>query len=209
MPVLDAAPSFAEAAAADGIELRAGETFEWLTEAGHRGLETAAMNRRDPALREPVTEAVAVLTAIYELFGGDVAVMRSLRMNFFLPVDLMHEPTGTVIQLDESPHFTSFRLSTLDLYPPGVAVGFDLDVYRELSREWAPQTDKLDRSFAAKGFGFGGRQKERAYRDALLDLGAPAMGLSPVVRIVALDGDGAAAYAREREALAKVLGARS
>jgi hypothetical protein len=35
------------------------------------------------------------------------------------------------------------------------------------------------------------------------------MGLSPVVRIVALDGDGAAAYAREREALAKVLGARS
>ncbi|HWF25983.1 MAG TPA: hypothetical protein VG275_11075 [Solirubrobacteraceae bacterium] len=206
MPVLDAAPSFEEAAAADGIELQPQRTFDWLTEAGHMGLETAAMNRRDPALREPVTAAVAVLTAIYESFGGNVAVMRSLRMNFFVTVDLVHEPTGTVIQLDESPHFTSFRLTTLDLYPPDVAVGFDIDVFRELSREWAPQTDMLDRAFAAKGFGFGGRQKERAYRDALLDLGAPAMGLPPVVRIVALDGDGAAAYAREREALAKLLG---
>jgi hypothetical protein len=206
VPVLDAAPAFAEAAKADGIELGAGETFDWLTEAGHRGLEIAAMNRRDPALREPVTAAVAVLAAIYDSFGGNAAVMRSLRMNFFLPVDLMHEPTGTVIQLDESPHFTSFRLTTLDLYPPDAAVGFDLEAFRELSREWAPQTDNLNRSFAAKGFGFGGRQKERAYRDALLDLGAPAMGLPPAVRIIALDGDGEAAYAREREALAKLLG---
>jgi hypothetical protein len=206
VPVVDAAPSFADAAAADGIELHALATFDWLTEAGHRGLETAAMNRRDPALREPVTAAVAALNAIYERFGGNAAVMRSLRMNFFLTVDLLHEPTSTVIQLDELPHFTSFRLTTLDLYPPDVALGFDVDQYRELSREMASQTDKLDRAFAAKGFGFGGRQKERAYRDALLDLGAPAMGLPPVVRIVALDGDGATAYAREREALAKRLG---
>ena len=206
MPVLDAAPAFAEAAAADGIELEPQRTFDWLTEAGHRGLEIAAMNRRDPALREPVTAAVAVLTTIYESFGGNAAVMRSLRMNFFLTVDLLHESTGTVIQLDESPHFTSFRLTTLDLYPPDAAVGFDLDAYRELSREWAPQTDNLDRAFAAKGFGFGGRQKERAYRDALLDLGAPAMGLPPVVRIVALDGDGAAAYARARARVTQLLG---
>ncbi|MCA1689168.1 MAG: hypothetical protein LC720_01575, partial [Actinobacteria bacterium] len=58
----------------------------------------------------------------------------------------------------------------------------------------------------AKGFGFGGLQRERAYRDALRDLGAPAMGLPPVVRFLALDGDGAAAYARQREALVELLG---
>ena len=42
-------------------------------------------------------------------------------------------------------------------------------------------------------------QRERAYHDALLDLATPAMGHPPVVRIAALDGDGAAAYAAHRE----------
>jgi hypothetical protein len=54
---------------------------------------------------------------------------------------------------------------------------------------------------AAKGFGFGGRQRERAYHDALRDLAVPAMGHPPVVRVAAVDGDGAAAYARHRQAL--------
>lgn len=206
MPVLDAAPAFAEAAAADGIVLAEQTTFDWLTEAGHRGLETAAMERRDPSLREPVTAAVEVLSAIYDQLGGDNDVLRSLRMNYFVTVDLMHEPSGTVIQLDESPHFTTFRLQTLERYPPDVRVAFDLDEYRALCREWASRTDKLNRAFAAKGFGFGGRQHERAYRDALLDLGAPAMGLPPVVRVIALDGDGAAAYEREGERVRELLG---
>jgi hypothetical protein len=206
MPVLDAAPGFAEGAAADGIVLEEQQTFDWLTEAGHLGLEHAAMAWRDPALREPVTAAVEVLGTIYERLGGDPVVMRALRKNFFLTVDLVHEPSGTMIEIDESKHFTSFRRQALDLYPPDVSVGFDLEEYRALCSEWSRRTDNIDRSFAAKGFGFGGRQRERAYRDALLDLGAPAMGLPPVVRIVALDGDGAAAYARERERLASLLG---
>lgn len=206
MPALDAAPAFAEAAAADGIVLAEQQTFDWLTEAGHMGLERAAMARRDPSLREPVTAAVEVLGGMYESLGGDSVVMRSLRMNFFLTVDLVHEPSGTVIALDESPHFTSFRRETLDRYPPDVSIGFDLEQYRTLCSEWSSKTDNLNRPFAAKGFGIGGRQRERAYRDALLDLGAPAMGLPPVVRIVALDGDGTEAYARERERMAKLLG---
>lgn len=206
MPALDAAPAFAEAAAKDGIVLAGQPTFDWLTEAGHLGLERTAMERRDPSLREPVTAAVEVLSAIYARLGGDAAVMRSLRSNLFITVDLVHEPTGTLIELDESAHFTSFRLNTLDLYPPGTAVGFDLDEHRELCRSWSAKTDNIDRAFAAKGFGFGGRQRERAYRDALLDLATPAMGHPPLVRIVALEGDGSAAYEREREAVAKLLG---
>jgi len=190
MPALDAAPGFAEAAADDGLVLVEQPTFDWFTEAGHLGLEITAMERQDPSLREPVTAAVEVLKAIYDRLGGD---------------DLVHEASGTLIELDESKHFTSFRLTALDLYPPDVAVGFDLDEYRELCREWSSKSDNLDRAFAAKGFGFGGRPRERAYRDALMDLGAPAMGLAPVVRVVATDGDGAAAYAREREALQKRL----
>jgi hypothetical protein len=206
VPALDASPAFAAGAKEDGILLVEQPTFDWLTEAGHLGLERAAMDRRDPSLREPVTAAVEALSAMYDRLGGDPVVLRSLRRNFFLTVNLVHEPTGTLIEVDESAHFTSFRLTTLDLYPADTALGFDLDEYRELCREWSSKTDNIDRAFAAKGFGFGGRQRERAYRDALVDLGTPAMGHPPLVRIVALDGDGAAAYERERDSMVKLLG---
>ena len=122
-------------------------------------------------------------------------------------MELAHAATGTVIEVDEAAHFTSFRLTALDLYRPDVAVGFDLAEHRALCREWSARTDGLDRGLAAKGFGFGGRQRERAYHDALRDLAVPAMGHPPVIRIAAVDGDGAAAYARHRDALLALSGA--
>ena len=67
--------------------------------------------------------------------------------------------------------------------------------------------DGIQRGLAAKAFGFGGVPRERAYHDSLLDLGAPAMGCPPVLRIAAVDGDGAAAYARTRERLSCAVGA--
>ena len=54
----------------------------------------------------------------------------------------------------------------------------------------------LSRGLAAKGFGFGGVQRERAYHDALRDLATPAMGHPPVDPVAVVDGDGAAAYRR-------------
>ena len=54
-----------------------------------------------------------------------------------------------------------------------------------LCRELAPRTDAIDRGLAAKGFGFGGVPRERAYHDALRDLAVPAMGHPPLVRITA------------------------
>lgn len=196
----DVQSAFAQAAAEDGIVLGSG-SFDWLCEQGHVGLERVAKARRDPALVVPVTAALERLAAIYARLNGDVSVLHAARENLLLPVALVHAPTGTVIEIDESPHFTSFRLATLELYPVDAATGFDLDEYRELCRAWCASTDARSRGLAAKGFGFGGVQRERAYHDALLDLGAPAMGLPPVVRIAAVDGDGAAAYRRGQGSL--------
>lgn len=192
--------AFAQAAAEDGIVLGS-KSFDWLCEQGHVGLERVAKARRDPALEAPVTAACERLAAIYARLGGDVSVLYASRENLLLPVELVHEPTGTVIEVDESPHFTSFRLSTLELYAADAAIGFDPDEYADLCRTWCSSTDGLARGLPAKGFGFGGVQRERAYRDALLDLAAPSMGLRPVVRIAAVDGDGDAAYRRNRAAL--------
>jgi len=197
--------SFAQAAAADGIALGSG-SFDWLCEQGHVGLERVAKARRDPALVAPVTAALETLAAIYARLKGDVSVLYAARENLLLPVELVHEPTGTVIEVDESAHFTSLRLTALELYPDDVAVGFDLDEYKELCRTWCSTTDGLARGLAAKGFGFGGVQRERAYHDALFDLAVPAMGHPPVIRIAAVDDDGAAAYGRHRASLARLFG---
>jgi hypothetical protein len=197
--VADAHVAFAEAAAADGIELRPGCTFDWLCEQGHVGLERVAKARRDPALVAPVTAALEQLAAIFARLGGDVAVLHASRENLLLPVDLVHDPTGTLIEVDEAPHFTSFRLAALELYR--APAGFDLGEHEELCRSLAASTDGIARGLAAKAFGFGGVQRERAYHDALRDLAAPAMGHPPLLRIAAVDGNGAAAYSRHREAL--------
>jgi hypothetical protein len=201
----DAHLAFAQAAAEDAIVLGS-QSFDWLCEQGHVGLERVARARCDPALAAPVTAAVEQLGAIYARLNGDVAVLHASRENLLLPVDLVHGPSGTLIEIDESPHFTSFRLAALELYPGDVTLGYDLDEYKELCRAWCSSTDGIARGLAAKGFGFGGVQRERAYNDALLDLAAPAMGHPPVVRIAALDGDGAAAYDRHRASLLMLAG---
>jgi len=189
--------AFAAAAADDGIALGP-TTFDWLCEQGHVGLERVAKARRDPAIVAPVKAALEVLAAIYARLGGDVTVLRAARENLLLPVDLLHAPSGTVIELDDAAHFTSFRLATLERYEP---TGFDANEYKALCREWAAESDRLSRGLAAKGFGFGGVQRERAYHDALRDLATPAMGHPPALRIAAVDGDGAAAYGRHRAAI--------
>jgi hypothetical protein len=91
----------------------------------------------------PVTAAVEQLEAIYARLNGDVSVLHAARENLLLPVELVHEPTGTVIEVDESAHFTSFRLAALDLYPADAPVAFDLDEHKELCRAWCSSTDGL------------------------------------------------------------------
>ena len=111
-----------------------------------------------------------------------------------------------MIEVDESPHFTSFRLAALELYPADLTVGFDIDEYKELCRAWCLRTDGLARGLPVKGFGFGGVPRERAYHDALCDLATPAIGHPPVVRIAAVHGDGTSAYRSHRRALLTLLG---
>jgi hypothetical protein len=192
--------AFAQAAAEDGIVLGPC-SFDWLCEQGHIGLERVAKSRRDPTIVEPVKKALTSLASIYARLKGDASVLYAGRESLLLPIELFHTASGTVIEIDDAAHFTSLRLAALELYPDDAPLGFDRTEYKQLCRDWSARTDGLSRGLAAKGFGFGGRQGERAYHDALLDLAAPAMGHPPVVRIAAIDGDGEAAYRRTRDAL--------
>lgn len=197
--------AFARAAARDGVALES-RSFDWLNEQGHVGLERVAKARRDPALVAPVTAALRPLAAICARLGGDVSVLSASRENLLLAVDLVHAPTGTVIEVDGPGRFTSFRRVALELYPLDAPLGFDPDEQIALCRALCGSADRLSRGLAAKAFGLGGVLRERAYHDALRDLGTPAMGHPPLIRIAAADGDGEAAYHRHRAAMRALAG---
>lgn len=187
MPVGDCEEAFAAAAARDGV-LLCRARVPWLNQRGHLGLPGSAGPARE------------VLAKIFSALGGDEEAQAGKRLAS-LPGDYLHEPTGTFIEVDESQHFTSSRLVTLSLYPADWPLGFNLEVYRALCVEWSPRSDRYRASKAAVGFGAGGRQRQRAYHDALRDLAVPAMGHPPVVRVPAPDRDGLAAYERVRDQL--------
>jgi hypothetical protein len=180
MPVGDCERAFLAAAEADGIALERARV-SWLNQQGHFGLP------------EQAQAAVTVLGQIFEALGGDPTAQRAKRTTA-LPGDFVHVRSGTFIEVDESQHFTSHRLLTLDLYPAGALLGFDAEEYRDLCRRWSTKSDKYRATKSAVGFGEGGRQRQRAYHDALRDLVAPEMGRPPVIRVPAPDRDGVRAY---------------
>lgn len=188
MPVGDCERAFELAAQRDGIVLVRAR-FSWINQRGHLGLPDELVDVRDQMSR------------IFDALRGHEEEQASKRTTS-LPGDFLHEQSGTLIEVDESQHFTSARLATLDLYPETTPLGYDLDAYRELCDQWRSRSDKYRASKDARGFGPGGRVRQRAYHDALRDLAAPAMGHPPVVRVAAPDRDGEAAYMRVRDQLA-------
>lgn len=179
------------AAARDGVDLVLRQ-HDWLTQGGHLGLPAAAADARN------------ALERIYLALGGDLTVLASARTTA-LQNDFFHAPTGTMVEVDEIQHFTSHRELSLSLYPSDVPLGYDAAQYIEMCRQHAPRADRYRRNKEARGFGPGGRQRQRAYYDALRDLGAPAVGLAPVIRIPALADDGTLAWAQARSRVRSLL----
>lgn len=98
--------------------------------------------------------------------------------------DLVHVPTGCLIEVDEVQHFTTAREAALDLYPSGVPLGFDVREYLALVGQWRAKADAAYAHRTSSDFPqAGGRQAQRAYNDSLRDLLAPTFTGHPVVRI--------------------------
>lgn len=183
----DCESAFCAAAERDGIQLLRAKV-PWLNQRGHLHVPDEARS------------AVPALQMIFELLGG-VESAQAVKRTTALPGDYFHPPSGVFVEVDESQHFTSFRRATLDLYPTGTPLGFDLLEYKSLCQELSPRSDRYRRDKAAVGFGQGGRQRQRAYNDSLRDLVTPLMGHPPVIRVAAPDRDGDAAYAAVRDHL--------
>lgn len=192
MPRGDTETAFQAAALADGVPLIRAR-FGWVNQRGHLGL---------PPEAEPV---MSTLVEIFQALGG-IEVEQAAKRLTALPGDFLHEESGLCIEIDEHQHFTSARALTLDLYPKDVPLGFDIHAYKALCVEWAQKSDKYRAAKPAIGFGDGGRQRQRAYNDALRDLVTPLMGHPPLIRVAAPLRDGSAAYAHVRDRVRSALG---
>lgn len=186
----DTENAFQAAAAADGITLIRARV-PWINQRGHLGLPPEA------------APGFATMSNIFEALDGIESEQSAKRLTA-LPGDFLHPESGTFIEIDEHQHFTTFRLATLDRYPSDLKVGFDIDEYRELCRAWSAKADRYRAGKDAVGFGASGRQRQRAYNDALRDVVAPALGHPGVVRVAAPERDGTAAYLRVRDRLAQL-----
>jgi hypothetical protein len=181
----------AAAAAEDGIEFGP-QSFPWICQRGHLALSDAASSARD-ALRK-----------IFAELNGNEDELNAARTTR-LSGDFVHEPTGTLVEVDEHQHFTSARLTTLRLYPADAELGFDLERYIALCKKWRSQADRAFAHRHAACFGVRGRQRQRAYYDALRDLATPAMEHPALIRIDAPVDNGRAAYKAHRDRLLELL----
>lgn len=150
MPLGDTQRAFTVLAQRDGINL-VGQSVGWLNRRGHLGLPNG----------EHMRSTIAALEHIYLGLGGDLTALGTANPTR-LRGDFIHLTTGTLIEVDESQHFTSFRLRTLEMYPPGVRLGFDVEEYMQVCRTWQRNSDNYFRAKEARGFGVGGRQRQRA-----------------------------------------------
>ena len=205
--VSEAEEALAVEAAKDGIELEP-QQFEWASEPGHLAVAYLADQSGDMDAMQRAEIAVPPLEQMFNRLKGLTPVLHSCRVNKPYMAVLVHMPTATLVEVDDVLHFTTARLTTLDLYPGEVPLGFDIQEYKDLCREHAPTSDKWRYGLASKMFGFHGLQSERAYQDAVRDLATWVMGFPPLIRVPAIDGDGAAAYAdRAKDALLSRVGA--
>lgn len=93
-------------------------------------------------------------------------------------------PFNFILEIDERQHFGSARPKALELYPPDLQVGFDIQEYTAHCREHYLKADKCWRSKTTKDFDFsGGRTAQRAYLDCFRDILPTLHGLNPTVRI--------------------------
>lgn len=132
-----------------------------------------------------------IYTALTDLILPDVMPPREWR---WLDAILVHDSAAPrILEVDESQHFNKFRAVTLSFYTGNVRLAFDaqqfLDASKSKSRLQGPGSgfgDACPPLFP----GDGGRHRQRAFRDALVDILPVQYGYAPTLRIAHFEVEG-------------------
>lgn len=156
-------------------DVRRNVSFDWIS------------NRVPLDTRHPAPPRVQYrLTGVHTRLGGDWEKLEGKRrvpLRFDFQVG-----ESTLIQVDDKPHFSSARLTTLEFYDD-LEHFLDIELYRELCEKYRSFADAYQRGKQAPDFPFtGGRTAQRAYLDVARDLLSAAEGFR-LVRLPATEDD--------------------
>lgn len=126
----------------------------------------------------------STIDKIFKLLNGDITANQTKR-SVALDCDAYFGGQHNFIfEFDEFQHFSSSRLKTIESYPTGLKVNFDLENWKKLCQTHKDKADNYRKTKTTTDFNFvGGRTAQRAYLDCFRDLLPEIQGLNPTLRI--------------------------
>lgn len=126
----------------------------------------------------------STIDKIFKSLNGDINANQTKR-NVALDCDAYFGGQyNFIFEFDELQHFSSSRLKTIENYPTGIKVNFDLVNWKKLCQTHKDKADNYRKTKTTTDFNFvGGRTAQRAYLDCFRDLLPEIQGLNPTLRI--------------------------
>lgn len=126
----------------------------------------------------------STIDKIFKLLNGDITANQTKR-SVALDCDAYFGGQyNFIFEFDELQHFSSSRLKTIENYPSGLKVNFDLANWKRLCQIHNDKADSYRKTKTTTDFNFvGGRTAQRAYLDCFRDLLPEIQGLNPTLRI--------------------------
>lgn len=126
----------------------------------------------------------STIDKIFKSLNGDINANQTKR-NVALDCDAYFGGQyNFIFEFDELQHFSSSRLKTIENYPTGLKVNFDLVNWKKLCQTHKDKADNYRKTKTTTDFNFvGGRTAQRAYLDCFRDLLPEIQGLNPTLRI--------------------------
>lgn len=183
---------FYDLADSRGIRLERQVAVAGLSSRGHQD-PVLATTASPPTLRQ--------LADIFGGLGGDTSRLAEkraipLRLDFYAP------DFDVFVEVDETQHFSTERARTFESYDYDIHADL-VEQYRRVIEKWSETADRYRAAKAAVDFPqLGGRRAQRAYLDAVRDLGALELGIR-LLRVPAPECDAALAFERLETALAE------
>lgn len=167
----------------------------WLSKRGHL----------NPLILETLdAERIDRLRAIYRVLRGNEALLGAKTRGKDPSPDFILRERALIVEVDETQHFTSDRLTTFGRYLSDEDLAYDLEAYKRVLQRWKAKGDGYRAAKPAADFPWlGGRRAQRAYYDSLRDIAAPSFGWR-VCRVPAPECNAAQAVDRLVDVLRKL-----
>jgi hypothetical protein len=135
-------------------------------------------------VKENFGKHFSTIDKIFKSLNGDINANQSKR-SIALECDAYFGGQfNFIFEFDEFQHFSSARLKTIENYPNGLKVNFDLTNWKNLCQTHNSKADNYRKTKTTTDFNFvGGRTAQRAYLDCFRDLLPEVQGLNPTLRI--------------------------